>query len=229
MNIRILGARGEIPLSKPFYQKHSGVLINGKLLCDLGEKEYLKYSPQLILITHLHPDHAFFIRDREEYNIKSIVLAPENSKNFKFITVCSAPVMIDDYKITPIPTQHSAKVKSQGYLIEKEGKRIFYSGDLVDISPDQYSLLENLDAVITEASFIRKGGLVRKTAWGVKYGHTGVPDLISLFSKFTHHIIFTHFGSWFLKDPVKGRIKIESMAPEGMKVDIGYEGREFEV
>lgn len=52
-----------------------------------------------------------------------------------------------------------------------------------------------------EASFIRKGGVVRKDKeTGEIYGHTGIPNLINLFKKFTQNILFIHFGSWFYKD-----------------------------
>jgi glyoxylase-like metal-dependent hydrolase (beta-lactamase superfamily II) len=62
MNIKILGTRGEIKVSAPYHSRHSGVLIDNTLLLDCGEPEFLDYKPQAILITHLHPDHAFFVR-----------------------------------------------------------------------------------------------------------------------------------------------------------------------
>jgi ribonuclease BN (tRNA processing enzyme) len=229
MHIKILGARAEIDLSKPHYLKHAGLLINNEILCDAGEKEFLNYDPLCILITHLHPDHAFFIREKVRQEIAIWTVAPENPGQLDFLHVATSPFTFGKYKITPIPTVHSLKVKSQGYLIEKDNKRVFYSGDVAGIDPNYYHQLQNLDAVITEASFIRRGGVVRKNALGYRYGHTGVPDLIQLFKQFTRHIIFTHFGTWFLKDTEKGKIKIKALVPEGVTLDIGYDGKVFEI
>ena len=68
MKLRILGTRGEIKSSAPRHSKHSGVLIDGKLMLDVGEKEFLDLKPGCVFITHLHPDHAFFINDVHDYN-----------------------------------------------------------------------------------------------------------------------------------------------------------------
>jgi ribonuclease BN (tRNA processing enzyme) len=66
MNIHVLGTRGYIRPSAPRHSRHSGVLIDGALLLDCGEKEFLTHKPKYILITHLHPDHAFFVKAKSE-------------------------------------------------------------------------------------------------------------------------------------------------------------------
>lgn len=79
MHITILGTRGEIKESAPFHSKKSGVLIDDELLLDCGEKEFLQYQPRWILLTHLHPDHAYFVRKGKEEKLKSRakIFAPE--------------------------------------------------------------------------------------------------------------------------------------------------------
>lgn len=58
--------------------------------------------------------------------------------------------------------------------------------------------LEGSSLIITDGSFLRKGGrVVRDREAGQIYGHNGVPDLINLFRKFTKSILIVHFGSWF--------------------------------
>lgn len=226
MLVKILGTKGEIKANAEGHLKQSGVLIDNKLLLDVGEQEYLSYHPKAILVTHLHPDHAFFVSESEGVNISVPVFAPESSKK-QAVTVLSAPCEIAGYKVTPVPTIHSVHVKSQGYVVEKGTKRIFYSGDMVDIEPKYRRLLGRLDMVITEGSFIRKGGLVRKNIEGKMFGHAGVPDLIGLFSKFTSHIVFTHFGTWFMRNTSKARDKIGSFTKKGLKVDIAFDGAEY--
>ncbi len=197
MKIKILGTRGEIKAKSPYHSKHSGILIDHIFLFDLGEKEYLKLNPKHIFITHLHPDHAFFVRKEEK--LKRKFYTPENFKTKK---------QFGKYQISSIPTIHSKKVKSQAYLIQKNNKKILYTGDLIWIAKKYHSALKNLDLVITEASFIRKGGVIRRDKKTQEiYGHNGIPDLINLFKKFTNQILFMHFGSWFYKDIPKAKRK----------------------
>ncbi len=90
-------------------------------------------------------------------------------------------------------------------------------------------MLSRLDLVITEASFLRKGGLIRKNRQGKIFGHNGVPDLVNLFEKFTRRIVFTHFGTWFLKDISSGIRKIKSMERKDLKLEVAVDGSEFEI
>lgn len=62
MRLKILGTRGNIPASAPRYARRSGILVDARILLDLGEAAYLRYRPRHIFITHLHPDHAAFPR-----------------------------------------------------------------------------------------------------------------------------------------------------------------------
>lgn len=230
MTIQILGTRGEIEASAPKHIKQSGVLIDNKFLIDLGEREYVKFNPEFILITHFHPDHAFFARNGEKIKINVPVFAPEALTGVSGITSTSLPFKKTNYLITPIPTVHSIKVKSQGYIIEKNRKRIFYSGDLITVRKKFHSRLGRLDLIVTEGSFIRRGGIVRRhTESKQLYGHAGIPDLISLFQRFTNRIIFMHFGTWFMKDIHAGIAKIKSFEKQGLNLEIAEDGKKYKV
>lgn len=208
---------------------HAGILIDKKILLDVGEKTFLKCNPLCVFITHLHPDHAFFMASRDEITISVPVFAPERSERLKTMSVVSRPMNVAGYRITPIPVIHSVKVRSLGYLVKKDNKQIFYTGDIVSVSENCYKRLGKLDLVITEASFLRKGGLVRKNKQGEIFGHTGVPDLVNLFEKFTTRIIFTHFGTRFLRDISSGIKKIKSFEKKNLKLDIAIDGAQFEI
>ncbi len=229
MQIKILGTRGEIEISRPRYYNHSGILVDKTILCDVGEKKYLNYYPKCIIITHLHPDHAFFVSGKDKTNVQIPVYAPEKSTKLEAIKILSRPLKMNHYKITPIPTVHSLKVKSLGYLIEKGNKRIFYTGDIIEIDKRFHYKLHKLDAVITEASFFRKGGVVRTNDNGEKFGHTGVPNLVEFFKRFTHRIIFIHFGSWFIKNIKTGKEKIKSLESKNLQLEIAHDGSEYTV
>jgi len=227
-----LGTRGEIEPSAPKHSNHSGILIDNKMMFDLGEEKFLREKPNCIFITHLHPDHAFFARRPITPPAPSClkrgikIFAPEKYAGFPQIKIAKRINKINGYKITAIPTIHSLHVKSCAYFIEKGGKKILYTGDMIWIKKTYHHFLKNLDAVITEGSFIKKGGMVRrgKTTRRI-FGHNGIPDLIKFFSKFTKQIILVHFGSWFYKDADGAKKKIKKLGKiYETEMNIGYDG-----
>ncbi|MGE0207085.1 MAG: MBL fold metallo-hydrolase [Candidatus Babeliales bacterium] len=228
MKIKLLGTRGEIEESAPYHSKKSGVLIDTTLLLDCGQQSFLSYKPKALLLTHLHPDHAYFVRHHEKPVTKIPIYAPEEYDDVA-IQVTKKAFKIGNYTIIPIPTIHSAKVQSNAYLIKHNGKKILYTGDMIWIEKKYHKLLKNLDLVITEASFMRTGGMVRrKKETGQIYGHTGVPNLIKLFKPYTHVIAFMHFGAWFYKDNKQAHKEFKKLAKKyDIEIIVGYDGLEI--
>ena len=110
MKIEFLGVKGNIEASAPCYSKHSGIIVDEKILFDLGEKEFLYRKPVCIFITHLHRDHAFFV-SQEIGELGIPIFAPEKSLSLSELKAISETVIVDSCKVTPIPTEHSQKVK----------------------------------------------------------------------------------------------------------------------
>ena len=232
MKIKILGTRGEIEESAPYHSRHSGVLIDDELLLDAGEKEFLRYNPKVILITHLHPDHAFFVRPSREAEISIPVFAPESfHANGLKVQKFNSRIAVNGYDIRPIPTIHSHRIKSQAYLISRDNKKILYTGDMIWIKKWYDRYLKNLDLVITEGSFIRKNGMIRRHKESGKiYGHAGVPRLIDRFSPFCSFIVLTHFGSWFYRNNKEAHKKINQLSREyKVHINAGYDNMQLEV
>lgn len=229
MVIKVLGTRGEIKESAPRHSRHSGLLVDGRLLFDLGEREFLDLRPWAVFITHLHPDHAFFVR--RPVGIGVPVYAPETRTSTPEVKVFPGQMSFRGYSIRAIPTHHSFKVVSTAYLVEKSGRRLLYTGDLFWINKEYHPLLEGIDLVVTEASFLREGGMIRRDrASGIAYGHAGVPNLIELFGKFTKNILFTHFGAWFYGDARKSRRILAALGRrKGVAVRAGYDGFELDL
>jgi ribonuclease BN (tRNA processing enzyme) len=231
MKIKVLGTRGEIKASSPYHSKHSGILIDEVLQLDLGEREFLKSHPRWVLITHLHPDHAFFVRDPliSIPKNRTQIYAPEKFSGKLEIKALNKAIHLGDYKITPIPTHHSHRVVSQAYIIEKNKNKILYTGDMIWIDKKYHRFLKGIKLIITEASFIHKGGFIKKHPQSGKlYGHNGVPDLIRLFSPFTSHLLLVHFGTWFYENMRQSRRLIKQLGRESqVQIDIGYDGMEL--
>jgi len=152
MRLGILGTRGKTKVSVRRHLKHSGILIDERVLLDIGEKEYLDYRPKWIFITHLHSDHMALNAGDIPQSLP--VYAPEASRLLPSIHIVSKPVAVGSFTITPVPTVHSQRVKSVGYIVQKGAERIFYSSDMISIERKYHRLLRNLDLVITEGSFM---------------------------------------------------------------------------
>ncbi len=168
--LKFLGTRANTDATSPYHSKHSGILLNEKILFDLGEDEFLQYEPEVIFITHLHPDHAVFIL--EDIEIKVPVYAPEESDEIE-IRVMPDIVERETCAVFSIPTIHSKLVRSQVYLIEGE-HRILYTGDMVWIEKKHHDACGELDLVITDGSFLREGGRVTGDKEGSIWGHKGI-------------------------------------------------------
>jgi len=221
LKIKILGTKGEIKEYSKDHKKHSGILI-GNILFDIGEEEFLKYKPKAIFITHLHPDHAYFVKDKKEIKYKGNIYSPEEYNNVKKI---KNPIKIDKYKITPIPTIHSKKVKSNAYLIENSYK-ILYTGDMIWINKKYHNKIKNCDLVITDGSSFDRDLIRKDKKTGEIYGHSSIPKLVKLFKNLNaKSIIITHFGKYMIEKPKEYIRKILEL--EDSKIHIAKDGREF--
>jgi ribonuclease BN (tRNA processing enzyme) len=227
MRLKILGTRGNVIPAAPGYARHSGVLIDARILLDLGEVAYLRYRPQHIFISHLHPDHAAFLRSKVVTDAD--VYVPEPTRKLPSARVMTRPIRSGPYRIVPVPTVHSLTGRSMGYVVERGRRRVFYSSDLVSIDRRYHRRLGRLDLVITEGSYLRSGGLVRTDpASGRPFGHTGIPNLIELFRPFTARIVITHFGSWFYKDIAASLRQIASLG-ESVRISAARDGQVISV
>lgn len=222
MEIKILGARGNIKPEAPGYKQYSGVLVDNAILLDLGEPEYLDFGPQCIFITHLHSDHAVFME--EVLEVEPPIYAPEEHHRTKLI---EDTIEHGGYLVTPVPTLHSKHVKACSYIVEKDKKRLFYTGDVAEYPEGSLNDIGKFDAVISEASYINRGGRTwQDKETGKSRGHLGIPDFIEAFKPHTNRMIFMHFGSWFVRDPAKGKQQFEKLTGNfpDMDLEIAHDG-----
>jgi phosphoribosyl 1,2-cyclic phosphodiesterase len=227
MRLEILGTRGNIAVSARRHTRHAGVLVDETILIDLGERRYLLRHPRHIFITHLHPDHAVFPTARGLHG--SEIYLPERSPIVPGAKIIRRPVQIGVHRVVPVPTVHATTTRSLGYIIERGRRRVFYSSDMISIDRRYHARLGRLDLVITDGSFIRRGGLVRRDpVTGKRFGHAGLPDLVAFFRRFTSRIVVSHLGSWFYADVANSRRRIAALS-DGVSVTAAWDGMTIEL
>lgn len=228
MKIRILGTRGKIEPKAKDHVNHTGFLLDEKILIDVGEPEYMDHRPEAIVFTHFHPDHAFFVPEKERFEPGIPLFGPEAHELIPELKVISGEFEIGEYTFTPIPVIHALRLTSLGYIIQKGQKKIFITGDVAWIEKSNLAEIPPLDLVITEASFINKGGRINRKKDRI-FGHTGVPDLIRLLSPLTSKIAFCHYGEWFFEtEPEESKKRIRSLEEE-VELIPAHDGMEIEI
>ncbi|MDX1752511.1 Ribonuclease BN, tRNA processing enzyme [Salinimicrobium sediminis] len=228
MKIRILGTRGKIEPKAEDHVNHTGFLIDEKILVDVGEEKYMDYRPEAVVFTHFHPDHAFFVPEKQKFSPKIPLFGPEAHELIPQLKVITGPFEIDGYKFTPVPVIHALRLKSLGYIIQKGQKKVFITGDVAWIEKANLAEISNLDLVITEATFIQKGGRINRKKDRI-FGHTGIPDLIRLLSPLSPKIAFCHYGEWFFENKAEeSKEWIKSMEAD-VELIPAYDGMQIEI
>lgn len=223
MKVEVLGTRAKIKPTARGYHKHTGFLIDDQILLDVGEESFLSRNPKAIVFTHFHPDHAFFVFEHQIFSPKIPHFGPEEHDLLPQIRVIEKTFEIHGYSFTPVPVIHALSLRSFGYIIEKEGRRIFFTGDVAWIEKAHLENLGPLDIIITEATFLNKGGRINRRGNQI-YGHIGIPDLVRLLGNLAPKIVFTHFGEWFYADVKAGPEKIKAMEKEGLELIPAFDG-----
>ena len=229
MKLKILGTRGKIEPSAPNHKNHTGFLLDDNILIDVGEPKYMNHDPQAVVFTHFHPDHAFFVAEKEKFAPRIPLFGPEPQEFIPGLRIISEKFSIGEYSFSPVPVIHALRLKSLGYIIQKDQKKIFITGDVAWIEKANLEQLPKLDLVVTEATFINKGGRINRKKDKI-FGHTGVPDLIRLLSPLTDKIVFTHYGNWFFEDVEQSLQKIRALKEDdGPELIPAHDGMEIEI
>ena len=228
MKIEILGTRAKIKPSASKYRNHTGFLLDDVILLDVGEASFLDRNPKAIVFTHFHPDHAFCVSEKEVFDPAIPHFGPEPQDFSPGLKIIEKEFRLLGYLFTPVPVIHALRLKSLGYIVEKDGRRVFFTGDVAWIEKSDLEKVGKVDLIITEATFLKKGGRINRKGNSI-FGHTGVPDLIRLLSPNSSRIVFTHFGEWFYEDVDNGPGKIEGLQKEGLELIPAHDGFTIEV
>ncbi|MBD3380990.1 MAG: MBL fold metallo-hydrolase [candidate division Zixibacteria bacterium] len=236
MKLKFIGTRGNIEAKNRRHRRHSSLLVsynNQNLMIDCGKDwrgNFQKYSPQAILLTHAHPDHAFGLKD----GAPCPVYATSTSwKKLDDLEIDDKRKLSTDKKHTvkgievkACTVEHSLKAPAVGFRMKAGRHQIFYAPDLVYIH-ERSRALKGVDVYIGDGatidrSFVRKRG-------DYLIGHAPVRTQLTWCQKENvDFALITHCGSQIVEsDERKLGAKLRRMAGErGVSVKIAYDGME---
>jgi len=233
LKIIFLGTLGEIEKQAKGHEKKSGILFikdQKKLLVDCGHPDHLKVDPDFIFITHFHPDHCQGLEEYSGVIYTAKICRPDLPKDFQIELKILDRGKLGPFSVKTFPTLHSKKVRSVALKIDN----VLYTSDLINFKDgtreDRSRIFRGIDVIIGDASFVKKGGMIRKDPkTGEIYGHTGIPNLVKWCEEQgVKTLILTHFGEWFTKDPKKGQEKISALS-KTLKILLAKDGLEIDV
>ncbi len=234
MKLTFLGTRGEIERRTRRHRMHTSLLVsyrsaNVMIDCGLDWLGRLKrVSPQAIVLTHAHPDHAWGLKqgapcpvyapertwqELQHYPIKDRAVIKERT-----------PTKICGTTFEAFPVEHSILSPAVGYRVNAGHACIFYSPDLIFIH-ERKAALDGVrvyigDGATLTLSFIRRRGKAL-------IGHSPVRTQLTWCEKESvPRAIITHCGSEIVTgDEREIAAKLRAIAAErGVEVRIAYDG-----
>ena len=201
MKIVFIGTKGEIEEESVSHRLHTSTAFDN-LVIDWGtghtEQELEAYKPEAVLITHLHLDH-YSAEALGKFALETYV--PEEClkgelKASSLINVWKGlnERWIAGFKVKPYPVLHSLNAPTVGYLLEKGGKRVFYSPDFLSLRKAFHNeVFKGLDLWVSDGSSVFKP-LIRRKDSSI-YGHLSMAKTRDLAERYgVKNLIFTHLG-----------------------------------
>lgn len=100
-----------------------------------------------VLVTHAHGDHCEAVEKLSEIGVP--VYGPDQVPMLNPLEE-NVPIIIGDAGVKPFNVKHDEGIKCFAYLIEIDGKRIFYATDLITL---EYWGLHKLDLALVECNY----------------------------------------------------------------------------
>ena len=236
LRVGFLGTRGEIDATSERHRRHSVLLLtlrDQRVMIDCG-LDWLddidRLSPDAIVVTHAHPDHAGGLRRGapcpvyateeawraiDRYGIRErIVVRPRAS-----IDVCGL-------RFEAFAVEHSLHAPAVGYRVSGGDVTLFYVPDVVSI-PERGEALAGLRLYVGDGATVTRPIVRRRD--GALIGHAPIrAQLDWCAAEGVPWAIFTHCGSQLVRGEAEGlAARVEAMGRErGMLAEIASDGME---
>ena len=237
MKLTILGTRGEIEESSRSHKKHSGCLVDlgsKKVLIDLGEEEYLDLKPDVLIITHAHPDHLNIEDKNKLYTLELRVVCCKDS--YETVSKVLDPakveakdrIVVDGHVFRLIPVVHSPLYPACLVVIDD---KVVYATDFVWVNKKYHKYLKNAEIWIGDGSSLTRD-LIRKWKKDPKVilGHSSVKKQIDLAKRLgVKKFIVAHVGKEIIDlGDRETEKRLKDLAGEDIEVYLAKDGMTIE-
>jgi phosphoribosyl 1,2-cyclic phosphodiesterase len=203
-------------------------------MIDCGEDwiaELVSLSPDAVVITHSHPDHAWGLREGAPCPVFATDQSWEQMNDFPIRDRKTLPqrtcVDIAGIGFEAFPVEHSTRSPAVGYRIRTKGVVIFYVPDVVYI-PKRAEALKEVQLYIGDGASPTRA-LVRKPKESL-IGHTAIRTQLTWCAKEgVPKAVFTHCGVQIVEgDERRLGAQVRAMARErNVSAVIAHDGMEI--
>jgi len=240
MKLKFLGTRGYIKPKTKRHLNHTSLMIthkNQKIMIDCGEtflNKLNKISPNHIVITHAHPDHAFGLEKGSPCPVwatkttwKLIEKFPIDKK-FRKIIYPRKKQKIANITFEAFKILHSIKAPAVGYRISFGKIAFFYVPDVLWIEKREEAF-KNIKFYIGDGATIQRNMVRKDKKTNQIYGHANIRSQLTWCKKENvKKMIITHLGSDIVKDEKKAKKIIEKLAEKReVEFQLAYDGMEI--
>lgn len=237
MKLVFLGTRGYIPAHNRYHSRHSSLLVlyrHRRIMVDCGEDwlgQIGSIRPDVIFVTHAHPDHAGGLRDGSDCPVYATSAAWTAMHNYPIrerrIVEIRKPIAIAGLSLEAFPVIHSLRAPAVGYRITGGRVAIFYVPDVIDIE-DRAQALHGIRIFIGDGATMTRP-LVRRHGDKL-FGHTTVRAQLGWCHQAgVRRAIFTHCGSQIVgHEQSKLDLELQTMGRNhGLNAQFAYDGLEL--
>lgn len=236
MKLTFLGTRGEIEARTERHRMHSSLMVSylgKKVMVDCGT-DWLgcidELKPKAIVVTHVHPDHAWGLEEGTPYPVYATKEAWRLMKDYdiqdRYVMEHRVVVRIEGMAFEAFPVEHSIRAPAVGYRISAGRVIVFYAPDVVYVLDREQAFagakLYMGDGATVDRSMVRK----RDDAL---IGHAPIRTQLTWCQKEgVPRATFTHCGTELAGGNEENLAsRIQDMARErGVKAEVAHDGME---
>lgn len=237
MKLEFLGTRGETKIRSTRHYMHSSLMVSYRgvrLMLDCGADwrgKAASLRPNMILITHAHPDHAWGLKEGAPCPVYASQETWEIIGSYpirdKRVAAPGQPVTWRGITFEAFPVEHSLRAPANGYRIGAGRRRMFYIPDVVYI-PNRTAALGGVDLYVGDGATIARS-FVRRRGEAL-LGHATVrTQLTWCMKEKVPRAIITHCGTEIVgQEDQRTTEKLAAMAAErGIESQVAYDGMEL--